>query len=222
MFTGKRLCTLLCLFVLAGGTTAAAQTSGTIQGTVRDQDGVVPGVTVTLRNVETNTTRTLATDSVGAYRFLNLPVGNYELTAELTGFSKHVRSGVTLSLNQDAVVDVELRPAAISELVEVQADAPLLNTTNAEVGVRFDTKRVAELPVRASRDIFTLALSAPGVSQLGSGQSGFASAGTQLLVERHASPFEQHHDRRPGQQRSERHRAASSRSTTPTSSRKSG
>jgi hypothetical protein len=175
MSTGKRLCTLLCLFVLAGGTSAAAQTSGTIQGTVRDQDGVVPGVTVTLRNVETNTTRTLATDSVGAYRFLNLPVGNYELTAELTGFSKHVRSGVTLSLNQDAVVDVELRPAAISELVEVRANSPMLNTTNAEVGVRFDTKRVAELPVRASRNIFTLATSAPGVSELGSGQSVFAS-----------------------------------------------
>jgi hypothetical protein len=70
---------------------------------------------------------------------------------------------------------VELQPASISEAIEVRADAPLLNTTNAEVGVRFDTRRVAELPVMNSRDVFALALSAPGVSQLGSGQSAFAS-----------------------------------------------
>ena len=63
----------------------------------------------------------------------------------------------------------------MSESIEVRADAPLLNTTNAEVGVRFDTTRVAELPVMNSRDVFALALSAPGVSQLGSGQSVFAS-----------------------------------------------
>ena len=149
MSTARRRWASMCVYVLIGGTSAIAQTTGTIQGTVRDQDGLVPGVTVPLRNVETNATRTLVTDSLGTYRFLTLPVGNYEVTAELTGFSKYVRSGVTLTLNQDAVVDIELRPAAISELVEVTADAPLLNTTNAEVGVRFDTRRVAELPVRA-------------------------------------------------------------------------
>ena len=106
-----------------------------------------------------------------------MPVGSYELTVELAGFSKYVRSGITLSLNQDAVVDVQLQPASISECIEVTADAPLLNTTNAEVGVRFDTTRVAELPVmrQGFRDVFALALSAPGVSQLGSGQTGFAS-----------------------------------------------
>jgi hypothetical protein len=125
--------------------------------------------------VETNATRTLASDSLGSYRFLNVPIGNYEVTAELAGFAKYVRSGVTLSLNQDAVVDVELRPAGITETVQVTADAPLLNTTNAEVGVRFDTRRVSELPVRASRNVFALATSAPGVSEIGSGQSNFSS-----------------------------------------------
>src|SRR4029450_11028126 len=66
-------------------------------------------------------------------------------------------------------------PAALSEFVEVRADAPLLNTTTSEVGVRFDTQRVAELPVMGSRNIFTLARSAPGVSELASGQTNFAS-----------------------------------------------
>ena len=57
----------------------------------------------------------------------------------------------------------------------MQADAPLLNTTNAEVGVRFDTKRIAELPVGNQRDVFSLALSAAGVSQTNTGQANFAS-----------------------------------------------
>ena len=125
---------------------------------------------VTVRNIDTDVSRTL-TDVEGNYRFLNLPVGNYELVAELTGFGRHVRAGLTLALNQTAVVDVQLSPAAVSELVEVRADAPLINTTNAEVGVRFDTTRVAELPVMGSRNIFTLARSAPGVSELASGQT---------------------------------------------------
>jgi hypothetical protein len=164
------------------GTLAAAaplepqSTTGSIQGTVKDkQDAVVPGATVTIRNTQTNARRTLVTEGNGAYRFLNVPVGEYELTVELSGFSKHVRSGLTLSLNQDAVVDVQLQPATISENVEVRADAPLLNTTTSEVGVRFDTKRMSELPVSNSRDVFAVALSAPGVSQLGSGQATFAS-----------------------------------------------
>ena len=154
----------------------AQSTTGSIQGLVRDnQDAVVPGATVTIRNVQTNAVRSATTDANGAYRFLGLPIGSYELTAELAGFSKYVRDGITVSLNQDAVVEIKIQPASISESIQVTADAPLLNTTNQEVGVRFDTTRVAELPVQNSRDVFALALSAPGVSQLGSGQTGFAS-----------------------------------------------
>ncbi len=174
-FRRSWLACLLAILALAAPVSAQS-TTGTIQGVVKDnQDAVIPGATVTVRHVETNTSRTLVTEGSGGYRFLNMPVGAYELTVELNGFSKYVRSGITLSLNQDAVVDVLLQPASVSESIEVRADAPLLNTTNAEVGVRFDTRRVAELPVMNSRDVFALALSAPGVSQLGSGQSVFAS-----------------------------------------------
>ncbi|HXG57311.1 MAG TPA: carboxypeptidase regulatory-like domain-containing protein [Vicinamibacterales bacterium] len=165
--------------MIAGASPAAAQsTTGTIQGTIRDNQGaVVPGATVTIRNVETNATRTLPSDANGFYRFLNMPGGAYEVTVELAGFSRFVRSGITLSLNQDAVVDVSIQPAGVTESVTVTADAPLLNTTTSEVGVRFDTTRIAELPVSGAsfRDVFSVALSAPGVSQLGSGQSSFAS-----------------------------------------------
>ncbi len=168
---------LLVLVLLAGATAVQAQaTTGTIEGIVKDNQGLaVPGATLTVRNVETNVSRSLASGGDGSYRFLNMPVGNYEITVELTGFSRYVRSGLTLAVNQVAVVEVELRPAALTELVNVTADAPLLNTTTSEVGVRFDTQRVAELPVMGSRNIFTLARSAPGVSELASGQTNFAS-----------------------------------------------
>jgi hypothetical protein len=172
-----RLVGLGLLMPVLGAASAAAQaTTGSIQGVVTDsQDAAIPGATVTIRNVETNVSRTVVSDVEGNYRVLNLPVGNYELVVELSGFGRHVRTGLTLALNQTAVVDVQLNPAVLSELVEVRADAPLLNTTNAEVGVRFDTQRVAELPVMGSRNVFTLARSAPGVSELASGQNTFAS-----------------------------------------------
>jgi hypothetical protein len=173
----RRLLVVWLLALVAGAATLAAQsTTGTILGTVRDnQDAVVPGAMVTIRNVQTNASRTLTTEGNGVYRFLNVPVGAYEVTVELAGFSKYVRSGITVAINQDAVVDVQIQPASVTESIEVRADSPIINTTNAEVGVRFDTTRMAELPVTNSRDVFAVALSAPGVSQLGSGQSAFAS-----------------------------------------------
>ncbi|HEU4693787.1 MAG TPA: carboxypeptidase regulatory-like domain-containing protein [Vicinamibacterales bacterium] len=175
----RRASVIWALLALVSAAAAGAQsTTGSIQGTVKDnQQAVVPGATVTIRNIETNASRSATTDGGGSYRFLNVGVGAYEVVVELTGFAKHVRSGITVSLNQDAVVDVQIQPASISEAIEVTADAPLLNTTNSEVGVRFDTTRVAELPLSGAtfRDVFAVALSAPGVSQLGSGQSVFAS-----------------------------------------------
>ncbi len=166
----------------------AQSTTGSLQGTVKDeQQAVVPGVTVTVRNVDTNATYATITDSQGRWRVPQLPVGNYEVKVELTGFATILRTGIGLLLNQDAVVDVTMKTATVSETITVQADAPLLNTSNAEVGVRFDTKRIAELPVNAPpggagfRDVYSLALSAAGVSALSSGNSTFA-AGTNFSV----------------------------------------
>ncbi len=67
----------------------------------------MPGVSVTLRNVDTNGRRSTVTDSQGRWRIVNLPVGNYEATLELTGFATILRSGLTLSVNQNAVVDAQ-------------------------------------------------------------------------------------------------------------------
>jgi hypothetical protein len=154
----------------------AAQTAGTISGSVTDEkQAVIPNATVTARNTETNLARKVQTDSEGRYRFENLPVGRYEVAVESSGFARHIQSGITLLLNQAAVIDVQLKPGGVEEVVNVVENAALINTSNAEVSTRFDSRRLSELPLGPTRNILAVALSAPGVSQLGTGQSGFAA-----------------------------------------------
>ena len=169
------LATLLALMAGAFSQANAQATSGTISGVVTDErQSMVANATVTARNVGTNESRVTTVDSEGRYRFPNLPVGNYEVTVQANGFAKLVRSGIELLLNQEAVVNAVLKPSAVEEVVTVAENASLLNTTNAEVSTRFDKKRLSELPLAPNRNILNAALSAAGVSQLGSGQTGFA------------------------------------------------
>jgi len=161
-------------FVFVGA--AFAQGAGTISGTVVDQGGaVMPGATVTARNTQTNISRKLQTNDEGRYRFENLPVGPYEVTIEAPNFAKHVQSGIILLVDQTAAVDVSMKPGGPEAVVTVVEDAPILNTSNAEVSTRFDSRRLSELPLGPTRNVLAVALSAPGVSQLGAGQTGFSA-----------------------------------------------
>ncbi len=134
---------------------------------------MVAGATVAVRNLDTNLSRSLTTGEDGRFRFPGLPVGPYELTVEQTGFARYVRGPIVLLLNQDAVVNPTLEVVGAAEKVTVTEDAPLLNTTSPEVGVRFDERRLTDLPTLPSpssgsggfRDVFAFALAAPGVSQ---------------------------------------------------------
>jgi len=165
-------------------------TTGTISGTVTDGTATVPGAVVTVRDLDTNATHNMTTDGDGRFYFPGLPVGPYEIEIEKPGFGKYKRGPIFLLLNQVAVVNVTLKLSTVSETITVTADSPLLNTSNPEVGVRFDTKRLTDLPTNPPgginsgggfRDAFAFALSAPGVSQLNSGNSTFAS-GTNFSV----------------------------------------
>jgi hypothetical protein len=171
-----RLLPLLIAVLLSSSVVAFGQTTGTISGTVTDEKGaVIPNASVTVRNTERNISRSLTTTSDGNYRFENLPVGPYEVTVESTGFSKYVQTGITLVLNQNAVVDVSMKTGGVQEVVNVTENAALINTSNAEVSTQFDSRRLSELPLGPTRNVLAVALSAPGVSQLGAGQTGFAA-----------------------------------------------
>ncbi len=153
-------------------------TTGEILGTVRDSSGAsVANAQVKVRNLNTNDVRERLSAVDGAFRVPQLPVGNYEVSVEAKGFSKYVQGPIVLRLNQDADLQIKLQVGGVTETVTVTTDAPLINTTNAEVGVNFDSKRISELPLAPNRNLMNLALSVAGVSQLSSGQSSFAASG---------------------------------------------
>ncbi len=154
----------------------AQSTSGSISGTVSDEkQAIIPNANVTVKNVDTGFTRNAQTDSDGRYRFVNLPIGSYQVTVEASSFGKFVQTGIVLVVNQDAVIDASLKAGNVQEVVTITENASVLNTTTAEVSTRFDEKRLSELPIATNRNVFSVLLSVPGVSQLGSGQTGFAN-----------------------------------------------
>ena len=152
--------------VLWGVSEAIAQMpTATILGLVKDSTGaVVPGASLTARNTETGQTRTGVSAGDGAYRFSALPVGNYEVRAEQSGFQAAVRSGVTLTVAQEAVVNFTLEVGAITQTVAVTAEAPLVNTTSGSLGGLVGEQQVADLPLNG-RNYVDLTLLQPGVSR---------------------------------------------------------
>lgn len=151
-------------------------TTASISGVIIDeQQATVPNAAVTVTNTDTGFTRTLQTNDEGRYNFVNLPIGAYQVTVEAPNFSKYVQTGITLVVNQNAVVDVSLKTGGVQETVTVTENASLLNTTTAEVSTRFDERRLSELPIATNRNVYNVLLSVPGVSQLGAGQTGFAN-----------------------------------------------
>lgn len=172
-----RLLTFLGMLIFLSASSVFAQsTTASISGTVVDeQQSVIPSATVTVRNTETGLTRNVQTNSEGRFQVVNLPVGSYEVTVEAPNFGKYVQTGITLVVNQNAVVDAALKAGGVQETVTITENASVLNTTTPEVSTRFDERRLSELPIATNRNVFNVLLSVPGVSQLGSGQTGFAN-----------------------------------------------
>jgi hypothetical protein len=173
---------------LSGYDALGQSTTGTISGTVRDPSGAVAaGATVTVRKVDTNARHRVVTEADGRFRFVGLAVGPYELMVEHLGFATYVRGPIILALDQEAIINPVLQIPVTTEVFTVKQDAPLLNTTSPEVGVRFEQKRMTDLPTLPPsggggfRDAFAFALSAPGVSQLNSGNQVLA-AGTNFAT----------------------------------------
>jgi hypothetical protein len=154
------LLTLLSTLWLSGS--VAAQTTSTIAGRVLDQSGgVLPGVAVTVRDLGTGFTRTVTTGSEGRFTIPLLPVGLYELTAELTGFRTSVLSNIRTTVGQTAELTVTLA-VGVAEKVTITADASPVNTRSSELSYLVDEKAVEQLPLNG-RNYTDLALLQPGV-----------------------------------------------------------
>lgn len=157
--------------------TAFSQSStGSISGAVADQNqAVIPDSKVTIKNTATGFLRSATTDRDGRYRFVNVPVGTYDVTVEAANFWKYVQQGITLDVNQGAVVNAILKAGNLQETVTITENASVLNTTTAEISTRFDSRRLSELPIAPNGSVYNILLSVPGVSQLGPNQVAFAT-----------------------------------------------
>ena len=176
---GRILAAILCLAGLA----MAQSVTSEILGVVNDATGsAVPRAKVTVKNLNTNIVRETTTDSEGRFRALQLQPGPYQVTVDAAGFAKVVQGPITLLLNERPSLDISLKVSSLSETIEITSSAPLINVTNAEVGVNFEGKRLTEMPLAPNGNILGIALQVAGVSQLSSGNSTFAAGGVSFSV----------------------------------------
>ena len=139
--------------------------TATILGIIKDSSGaVVPDSSVTARSVETGQTRTTVSAADGSYRVSALPVGTYEVQVEHPGFSSAIRSGLTLTVSQEAVVNFTLEVGGVEQTISVTAEAPLVNTTSGTLGGLVDEQRMADLPLNG-RNFIDLTMLQTGVNQ---------------------------------------------------------
>src|SRR5437016_7397885 len=163
----RRSLALLVLFLLAVSTPLFAQfhaTTGASAGTAgAAQGGAVPGVTVTVKNTATNYESVSVTDRSGRFRAVLLPLGPYEVKAELAGFATVVQKGLDLGVGQTQTLTITLKQATASEQIVVTAAAPLIETARTEGATRIDQKAVEGLP-NNGRNFLDYTKLTPGVT----------------------------------------------------------
>src|SRR5437867_1204592 len=150
---------ILGVIVLGSGLVFGQTFSGAISGVVRDATGaVIPGVMVTAKHTESGLTRTVTTNENGDYRMPSLPVGAYELMAELPGFKPLVRRGIELAVAQEIVLNLTLEVGTTAEQVTVTGEAPLVNATLASTAGLITGEQLKDLPLngRSFHELMTL------------------------------------------------------------------
>jgi hypothetical protein len=140
----------------------AQEVTATVTGTVTDSSGAaVAGAVVNVKSTERGVVYSATTNDVGLYRVPQLPVGTYEVRVEKAGFSSVAYPAFTLSLNQVARIDVEMKIGQVSEIVEVSGAAPILKTESTQVDTIIDAATNDALPL-ATRNYVELTLLSPG------------------------------------------------------------
>src|SRR5580698_2868476 len=168
MRSGSRVVTLLATFLFAFQSISFAQSATTsLRGTVSDAKGlVVAGAEVTLSNAATGFSRSTKTDGQGVYQFLEIPPAKYVLTVEAPGFATVKHENVVLQVSSPATLDFTLKVRGSSVVVDVTAEAPMVNTTDATLGNNFTARQLIDLPSEGRDPAAILSLQ-PGVTYIG-------------------------------------------------------
>ena len=176
-----RLATLVCLLFIAFGPLRGQQATGTITGYITDaQDATVPGAKIEVQNIDNGAIFRTETGDNGGYSAPGLPVGRYEVRVERQGFKRASRTGITLQVNQNALVSIVLQIGQLAETIEVKGEASLVDAGSATVGTVIENRQVQSLPLNG-RGALALTLLTPGVfSNAGPTNSGFGDRGIQI------------------------------------------
>src|SRR5579872_5493934 len=153
------------VFLLASSIwTAYPQSTTSLRGTLTDSTGaVITGAMMTLSSAERGASRQVLTNGAGSYAFLQVPPGTYNIKAEKPGFTVAARDGVILLVNTPTTLDLALEVGKSTEVVNVTADASVINTVDASVGNAFSERQVRDLPLQ-TRNVVELLSLQPGVS----------------------------------------------------------
>ena len=156
-------CGTLALVVLLSVWPARAQeVTARLSGTVKDPAGaVVPDAALTATNTSTGVVTRTTSGPSGDYLFPQLPPGPYTLSAEKAGFTTAVMSGISLNVDQRASLDVVLQVGQVTQSVNVEAAAPLVDSSSASLGTVVDQQPILDLPLNLRRT-GALALVVPG------------------------------------------------------------
>ncbi len=163
------------LLLFASGPLLAQANLGRILGTVRDQSGApVPGVTVTIVDIDRGLERTVTTDGAGEYLAPSLVPGNKRVRGELTGFKVVEQAGIVLEVGQALRQDLVLQPGELNEKIEVTAAPVILDATSAELGGTLQNKVINDLPLNG-RNFENLLDLRPGVTKV-PGNAGWSQS----------------------------------------------
>ena len=159
MFRVFRVLFVLTL-VIAGAVRASAQSqavNGTIEGTISDDSGAaLPGVSVTVSNLDTGDTRVVVSNGEGVYRAPLLALGRYRVSAELQGFKKFEQQGLSLSAGQSAIINVTLSVGSMTETVTVTRESPIAEPGKIDLGRTIGETEIRNLPL-VSRNPYNFA-----------------------------------------------------------------
>jgi hypothetical protein len=167
-------CAIILISVLSASR-LSAQATANIVGTVTDTSGAaIAGANVQVKNVGTGVTQNAITDAAGRYRAPDLGIGTYELHVSQSGFQTVFRTGITLTVGSEPVVDFALPVGTAQQTVTVEGEISQVETQETAMGSLVETKQITDLPLNGRNYTSLLAL-APGVIQIPLGQLGAGS-----------------------------------------------
>jgi len=165
------------LVLLCAGGAGAQAVKGGLVGNIVDASGsALPGVTVTITEVNTNIAYTTVTNESGNYVFANLKDGIYRVSGELSGFKKTVRDGVIVPVNATLRVDLKLEIGAIEESINVVGESPLLQTDRADTSRIIESLQLTEQPLGFNRNFQGMMVTVPGALRMQRPHSDFFNA----------------------------------------------